>query len=134
MLEGLPVPPHNHVNDSGVLSMHELDWIVEKNSIQKCPFEAIQIINLPKDLDKDTTHRYGPNTFKLHRCVVSDSEFHQPTHEGFCQGEFLEIILSSSLTMSKEKRAPCFRNLHICSLSAGSEPLRDSYVENGYRI
>lgn len=37
--------------------------------IQKCPFEAIQIINLPKDLDKDTTHRYGPNTFKLHRLV-----------------------------------------------------------------
>ena len=37
--------------------------------MQKCPFEAIQIINLPKDLDKDTTHRYGPNTFKLHRLV-----------------------------------------------------------------
>ncbi|KAF2302022.1 hypothetical protein GH714_031409 [Hevea brasiliensis] len=36
----------------------------------KCPFEAIQIINLPKDLDKDTTHRYGPNTFKLHRLPV----------------------------------------------------------------
>eukprot|EP00963_Diacronema_lutheri_P008166 scaffold718_cov342-Pavlova_lutheri.AAC.22 len=34
---------------------------------QKCPFEAIQIINLPKDLDKETTHRYGPNSFKLHR-------------------------------------------------------------------
>lgn len=28
------------------------------------------IINLPKDLEKDTTHRYGPNSFKLHRCVV----------------------------------------------------------------
>lgn len=26
------------------------------------------IINLPKDLEKDTTHRYGPNSFKLHRC------------------------------------------------------------------
>lgn len=38
--------------------------------VQKCPFEAIQIINLPKDLDKDTTHRYGPNTFKLHRLPV----------------------------------------------------------------
>ena len=25
------------------------------------------IINLPKDLERDTTHRYGPNTFKLHR-------------------------------------------------------------------
>lgn len=36
---------------------------------QKCPFEAIMIINLPKDLEKETTHRYGPNTFKLHRWV-----------------------------------------------------------------
>ena len=36
-------------------------------SLQKCPFEAIQIINLPRDLEKDTTHRYGANTFKLHR-------------------------------------------------------------------
>eukprot|EP00850_Spirogloea_muscicola_P019835 SM000200S05825 [mRNA] locus=s200:234536:238378:+ [translate_table: standard] len=35
--------------------------------VKKCPFDAIQIINLPKDLDKDTIHRYGPNTFKLHR-------------------------------------------------------------------
>lgn len=40
----------------------------------KCPFEAIQIINLPKDLDKDTTHRYGPNTFKLHRSVTQCHE------------------------------------------------------------
>ncbi|CAI9759524.1 unnamed protein product [Fraxinus pennsylvanica] len=38
--------------------------------VKKCPFEAIQIINLPKDLDKDTTHRYGPNSFKLHRLPV----------------------------------------------------------------
>ncbi|CAD7949406.1 unnamed protein product [Amoebophrya sp. A120] len=35
--------------------------------VKKCPFEAINIINLPKDLGKETTHRYGPNTFKLHR-------------------------------------------------------------------
>jgi len=38
--------------------------------VKKCPFEAITIINLPKDLDKDTTHRYGPNSFKLHRLPV----------------------------------------------------------------
>ncbi|KAI5428713.1 ABC transporter E family member 2 isoform X1 [Lathyrus oleraceus] len=38
--------------------------------VKKCPFEVIQIINLPKDLDKDTTHRYGPNTFKLHKLPV----------------------------------------------------------------
>jgi ATP-binding cassette subfamily E protein 1 len=37
---------------------------------KRCPFEAIQIINLPKDLSKDTTHRFGPNTFKLHRLPV----------------------------------------------------------------
>lgn len=35
--------------------------------IKKCPFEALNIINLPKDLEKNTTHRYGPNAFKLHR-------------------------------------------------------------------
>jgi ATP-binding cassette subfamily E protein 1 len=35
--------------------------------VKKCPFDAITIINLPSNLDKDTTHRYGPNAFKLHR-------------------------------------------------------------------
>lgn len=35
--------------------------------VKKCPFSAISIINLPKNLEKETTHRYGPNTFKLHR-------------------------------------------------------------------
>jgi ATP-binding cassette, sub-family E, member 1 len=34
---------------------------------KKCPFDAIRIINLPKSLEKETTHRYGQNTFKLHR-------------------------------------------------------------------
>jgi ATP-binding cassette subfamily E protein 1 len=35
--------------------------------VKKCPYEAIEIINLPKDLERNTTHRYGPNSFKLHR-------------------------------------------------------------------
>ncbi|CAN8269384.1 unnamed protein product [Cochlearia groenlandica] len=38
--------------------------------VKKCPFEAIQIINLPRDLEKDTTHRYRSNAFKLHRLPV----------------------------------------------------------------
>eukprot|EP00922_Rhytidocystis_sp_ex-Travisia-forbesii_P052367 GHVS01077681.1.p1 GENE.GHVS01077681.1~~GHVS01077681.1.p1 ORF type:complete len:622 (+),score=42.05 GHVS01077681.1:84-1949(+) len=38
--------------------------------VKKCPFEAITIINLPKDLGKETTHRFGANTFKLHRLPV----------------------------------------------------------------
>eukprot|EP00747_Dinoflagellata_sp_TGD_P168891 gnl/TRDRNA2_/TRDRNA2_196382_c0_seq1.p1 gnl/TRDRNA2_/TRDRNA2_196382_c0~~gnl/TRDRNA2_/TRDRNA2_196382_c0_seq1.p1 ORF type:complete len:619 (-),score=151.48 gnl/TRDRNA2_/TRDRNA2_196382_c0_seq1:73-1929(-) len=54
----------------------KLAWISEPLCIgcgicvKKCPFEAISIINLPKDLSKDTTHRYGPNSFKLHRLPV----------------------------------------------------------------
>jgi len=35
--------------------------------VKKCPFDAIQIINLPGNLASETTHRYGPNSFKLHR-------------------------------------------------------------------
>jgi len=35
--------------------------------VKKCPFEAINIINLPSNLEKDTTHRYSANSFKLHR-------------------------------------------------------------------
>lgn len=54
----------------------KLAWISEPLCIgcgicvKKCPFEAINIINLPKDLAKDTTHRHGPNSFKLHRLPV----------------------------------------------------------------
>ena len=35
--------------------------------VKKCPFDAISIINLPKNLEAETTHRYGANAFKLHR-------------------------------------------------------------------
>jgi ATP-binding cassette subfamily E protein 1 len=38
--------------------------------VKRCPFQAIMIINLPKDLGNQTTHRYGPNSFKLHRLPV----------------------------------------------------------------
>ncbi|KAF4580998.1 Translation initiation factor RLI1 [Ophiocordyceps camponoti-floridani] len=35
--------------------------------VKKCPFDAITIINLPTNLEDQVTHRYGPNSFKLHR-------------------------------------------------------------------
>ncbi|RWS26615.1 ATP-binding cassette sub-family E member 1-like protein [Leptotrombidium deliense] len=38
--------------------------------VKKCPFEAISIINLPSNLEKETTHRYGQNSFKLHRLPI----------------------------------------------------------------
>ncbi len=35
--------------------------------VKKCPFQAIGIVNLPDELDKDCSHRFGSNAFKLFR-------------------------------------------------------------------
>jgi ATP-binding cassette subfamily E protein 1 len=35
--------------------------------VKKCPFKAISIVNLPDELEKDCSHRFGPNVFKLFR-------------------------------------------------------------------
>ncbi|WP_299265288.1 ribosome biogenesis/translation initiation ATPase RLI [Halorientalis sp.] len=34
--------------------------------VEKCPFDAIEIINLPDELDEDPVHRYGENAFALY--------------------------------------------------------------------
>ncbi|WP_123537950.1 ribosome biogenesis/translation initiation ATPase RLI [Halosimplex salinum] len=34
--------------------------------VNKCPFDAIEIINLPQELDDDPVHRYGENAFALY--------------------------------------------------------------------
>ncbi|MEF8807844.1 ribosome biogenesis/translation initiation ATPase RLI [Natronomonas sp.] len=34
--------------------------------VEKCPFDAIEIINLPQELDEEPTHRYGENAFSLY--------------------------------------------------------------------
>ena len=34
--------------------------------VNKCPFDAIQIINLPQELDEEPAHRYGENAFALY--------------------------------------------------------------------
>jgi len=38
--------------------------------VKKCPFEALHIVNLPDELEKECTHRFGLNTFKLFRLPV----------------------------------------------------------------
>lgn len=35
--------------------------------VKKCPFDAIQMINVPKDMEASVTHRYSAHSFKLHR-------------------------------------------------------------------
>lgn len=34
--------------------------------VHKCPFQAVQIINLPEELEGQCIHRYGPNGFALY--------------------------------------------------------------------
>jgi ATP-binding cassette subfamily E protein 1 len=34
--------------------------------VEKCPFDAIEIINLPQELDDSPVHRYGENSFALY--------------------------------------------------------------------
>lgn len=39
--------------------------------VKKCPFDAIKIVNLPKEVPVDETiHRYGENSFKLFRLPI----------------------------------------------------------------
>jgi ATP-binding cassette subfamily E protein 1 len=35
--------------------------------VKKCPFKAVSIVNLPDELETETSHRFGENTFKLFR-------------------------------------------------------------------
>ncbi|MGB9842302.1 MAG: ribosome biogenesis/translation initiation ATPase RLI [Candidatus Bathyarchaeales archaeon] len=35
--------------------------------VKKCPFQAISIVNLPDELEKDCSHRFTANSFKLFR-------------------------------------------------------------------
>ena len=63
--------------------------------VKKCPFEVLQIINLPKDLDKDTTHRYGPKAFKLLGLPVPKS------------GQVLGLVGTNGI---RKSTAPVFRS------------------------
>ncbi|MFQ3294171.1 MAG: ATP-binding cassette subfamily E protein 1 [Halobacteriales archaeon] len=38
--------------------------------VDKCPFDAIEIINLPQELDDEPAHRYGDNAFALYGLPV----------------------------------------------------------------
>ena len=41
--------------------------------VKKCPFNAISIVNLPDELEKDCSHRFGENSFKLYRLPTPSS-------------------------------------------------------------
>jgi len=41
--------------------------------VEKCPFDAIEIINLPQELEENPTHRYGENAFGLYGLPAPES-------------------------------------------------------------
>jgi ATP-binding cassette subfamily E protein 1 len=41
--------------------------------VKKCPFKALSIVNLPDELEKDCSYRFGENTFKLYRLPTPSS-------------------------------------------------------------
>jgi len=59
-----------------VTPQSKIVWISESLCIgcgicvKKCPFGALSIVNLPSNLEKETTHRYCANSFKLHRLPI----------------------------------------------------------------
>ncbi|MEM1546088.1 MAG: ribosome biogenesis/translation initiation ATPase RLI [Candidatus Methanomethylicia archaeon] len=38
--------------------------------IKKCPFKALEVVNLPEELEENCIHRYGPNSFKLYKLPI----------------------------------------------------------------
>ncbi|MFB6142274.1 MAG: ribosome biogenesis/translation initiation ATPase RLI [Halorientalis sp.] len=46
--------------------------ISEGICVEKCPFDAIEIINLPAELQDDPVHRYGENAFALYGLPVPE--------------------------------------------------------------
>ncbi|WP_455368058.1 ribosome biogenesis/translation initiation ATPase RLI [[Eubacterium] cellulosolvens] len=42
---------------------------------KKCPFKAIDIVNLPEELEAECSHRFGRNRFKLYRLPIPKEGF-----------------------------------------------------------
>ncbi|KAK8508292.1 hypothetical protein V6N12_019471 [Hibiscus sabdariffa] len=61
---------------------------------------CVKIINLPRDLDKDTTHRYGPNSFKLHSSITENEIEIFPA----CCQAIRQFLYSSSLVNGRKIR------------------------------
>ncbi len=38
--------------------------------VKKCPFKAIEIVNLPEELKEDPVFQYGPNAFRIYRLPI----------------------------------------------------------------
>lgn len=68
------------------------------------------IINLPKNLEKETTHRYGPNSFKLHRYYLCWVHSHV-----FCILVFVQCVLGCRVADGNGHVCVCVVSLvYVC--------------------
>jgi len=52
-------------SDGKVMVNEEIITDGDRIAANKCPFHALEMVNLPEELDKDPIHRYGKNGFAL---------------------------------------------------------------------
>ncbi|ACB40420.1 ribosome biogenesis/translation initiation ATPase RLI [Pyrobaculum neutrophilum] len=79
--------------------------------VHKCPFQAITVVNLPDELEKDCVHRYGPSGFKLYRLPLLK------------RGKVIGVLGRNALgktTMAKILAGELVPNL--CNTSGGATP------------
>lgn len=60
----------NLTNKKQIAKIIESSCIGCNICVDKCPFGAIKIINIPKEDPKDIIHRYNPNGFRLYRLPI----------------------------------------------------------------
>ena len=86
--------------------------------VEKCPFDAIEIINLPTELEDDPAHRYGENAFALYGLPIPQA------------GEVTGILGPNGIGKTTAVRAltgAVVPNLGILDASVGWDEVIDAY-------
>jgi ATP-binding cassette, sub-family E, member 1 len=104
-------------NDATTNNKHKIAKIVESmcigcnGCVVACPFDAIKIVQLPKENPKEIIHRYGLNGFRLYRLPIMKKNCVQSLigQNGIGKSTILDI-LSGTLTPNFERAATTIIN------------------------
>ena len=116
---------------------HKIAKIVESmcigcnGCVVACPFDAIKIVQLPKENPKDIIHRYGLNGFRLYRLPIMKKNCVQSLigQNGIGKSTILDI-LSGALTPNFERATTTNTSQHIINHFKGTVMM--SYFKDLY--